>query len=206
MVRSTNRDGSAPKGDNVVRRRRGAALETALLDAAWIELAEHGYTKFTVEGVVQRAGTSRPVLYRRWPTRLSLAAAAIAHYLKSHPVTAPNMGSIRTELLVLLRKFADRAPPKHMRLMYDMSEDMSNAGDSFISDRFRVYPLRAAIERGIARGEIDENKLTERIIRMPMGLVLHEIASTGRQITDAAIAEIVDDIFLPLVRKDTSAS
>lgn len=41
-------------------RRRGAALEKALLDAAWEELTDTGYARFTMDAVVKRAGTSPP--------------------------------------------------------------------------------------------------------------------------------------------------
>jgi AcrR family transcriptional regulator len=58
-------------------RRRGEALEDALLDAAWDELVEVGYGRFTIDGVAARAGTSRPVIYRRWPVRSDLAIAAV---------------------------------------------------------------------------------------------------------------------------------
>jgi AcrR family transcriptional regulator len=61
-------------------RRRGQALDDALLDAAWDELVERGYGRFTIEAVAARAGTSRPVIYRRWPTRSDLAIAAIRHH------------------------------------------------------------------------------------------------------------------------------
>jgi hypothetical protein len=47
-------------------RRRGDALEHALLDAAWDELQAVGYAGLTIEAVADRAGTSRAVLYRRW--------------------------------------------------------------------------------------------------------------------------------------------
>jgi len=57
-------------------RRRGSALDDALLDAAWAELQEAGYAGLTMEGVAQRAGTSRPVLARRWPNRPQLVIAA----------------------------------------------------------------------------------------------------------------------------------
>ena len=57
-------------------RRRGATLEEAILDAAWAELIDHGYAEMTLEAVAKRAGTSRPVLYRRWPSRTKLATAA----------------------------------------------------------------------------------------------------------------------------------
>ena len=45
-------------------RRRGTALEAALLEAAWDELSEVGYAALTMEGVAARARTSRAVLYR----------------------------------------------------------------------------------------------------------------------------------------------
>ena len=47
------------------QRRRGPALEEALLDAAWTELTERGYDEMTIDAVAVRAGTSRAVLYRR---------------------------------------------------------------------------------------------------------------------------------------------
>src|SRR5580704_17603611 len=58
-------------------RRRGEALETALLDAAWEELQAVGYAGLTTEAVADRAGTSRAVIYRRWPKRAELVIAAL---------------------------------------------------------------------------------------------------------------------------------
>ncbi|WP_371871433.1 TetR/AcrR family transcriptional regulator [Phytohabitans rumicis] len=84
-------------------RRRGQELEDALLDAAWDELAAVGYARFTMEGVAARAGTSRPVIYRRWPNRAELAIAAIRHYGARQPVATPDTGSVREDMIVLLR-------------------------------------------------------------------------------------------------------
>src|ERR1700685_1894437 len=64
----------------VATRRRGAALEHALLDAAWQELQESGYAKLTMERVADRAGTSRAVIYRRWRSRPDLVIAAMRHH------------------------------------------------------------------------------------------------------------------------------
>ncbi len=91
-------------------RRRGAALEDAILDAAWDELAERGYSGLTLEGVAKRAGMSRPVLHRRWPTRIDLAAAAMARYVASNPVSVPDLGAVRDELVLLLRQLSERVP------------------------------------------------------------------------------------------------
>jgi AcrR family transcriptional regulator len=186
-------------GDTKARRRRGEALESAILDAAWAELADGGYSQFTIEGVVRRAGTSRPVLYRRWPTRTSLAAAAISRYYRQNVVTVPDLGNVRDELFLFVRKYAELAPPRLMRLLFDMSSDMAAENMNFGEDRFRVYPLKAVIDRAIERGEIDPQRITKRVMGLPLTLALHEIIVTMRVISDEAIAEIIDQIFLPLV-------
>jgi AcrR family transcriptional regulator len=185
----------------IIRRRRGAALEDAILDAAWTELANGGYSNFTFEAVVKRAGTSRPVLYRRWGTLASLAMAAINRYRKLNPVTVPDLGDVRDELCLLLRRFADRAPPKLVRLIFEMSEDMASQGLSF-ADVPKDELLGDIIVRAVQRGEVDPMRLTHRVLRLPASLVLHEILVTLRPISDEAIAEIVDQIFLPLVVPD----
>jgi hypothetical protein len=64
------------------RRRRGPALEEALLDAAWTELTERGYDDMTIDAVAVRAGTSRAVLYRRWPNKQELVLATLAHEVR----------------------------------------------------------------------------------------------------------------------------
>src|SRR5262245_16865765 len=84
-------------------RRRGAELEEALLEAAWQELVAVGYARFTIEGVAARAGTSRPVLYRRWPDRSERAVAAVRHFGRSEPIPMPDTGSVRDDLVTLLR-------------------------------------------------------------------------------------------------------
>jgi AcrR family transcriptional regulator len=185
--------------EQVATRRRGAVLEEAILDAAWAELLAQGYSDFTIEGVAQRAGTSRTVLYRRWPNRLRLATAAVVHYIKANPISVPDMGNVRDEICLLLRKYADRTPPHAMRLFFEMNSDMAAAGDSFTSERFREDLLGEVIKRGIARGEIDEKRVTPRVIWAPFSLVLNLIMITGQEISDEAIEETVDQVFLPLV-------
>src|SRR3954468_933681 len=90
----------------MTERRRGAVLEKALLDAAWEELADNGYARFTMDAVVKRAGTSPPVLYRRWSDRDALVRATIAHILRKHILDVPNTGSLREDVLTLMREIS----------------------------------------------------------------------------------------------------
>ena len=79
-------------------RRRGKELEKAILDAAWAQLTESGYADFTFEGIADRAGTSRTVLYRRWSDREELMKAAVRHAGAAAPIEIPDTGALRDPL------------------------------------------------------------------------------------------------------------
>lgn len=107
-------------------------------------------------------------------------------------------------MCLLLRKFADRAPPHLLRLIFEMSTDMTAENLSFADERFRENVARDVIDRAIRRGEVAETRLTPRVLRVPLSLVLHEVLISGRRISDEAITEIVDQVFLPLVSPNAS--
>ncbi|GBR11154.1 TetR/AcrR family transcriptional regulator [Acetobacter oeni] len=185
-------------------RRRGAALEEAILDATWEELTEHGYASLTLEGVACRAGTSRPVLHRRWPSRMALTAAALARHLVRETVVVPDLGNLRDELHLLLRLMSDRAGAGRLQLLFDMQKDLVAEHSSLADLRKRIVDVsqfETVIARAIKRGEIDSTRLTPRITTLPLDLARHEMLMTFRPLSDETIREIVDDIFLPLVRQ-----
>src|ERR1700712_5649711 len=91
-------------------RRRGDELEDALLLAAWAELQAGGYSALTYDAVASKAGTSKPVLYRRWPTKPDLVIAAMHHAGLFGRRELPDTGSLREDVLTSLRNFnASRA-------------------------------------------------------------------------------------------------
>jgi AcrR family transcriptional regulator len=186
-------------------RRRGPALEAAILDAAWSELVERGYATFTLEAVALRAGTSRPVLYRRWPGRAELAKAAMKHHHSRHPISVPNLGSVREELAALLGQLSAKGASTFITIMLNMSgyfaETKSNYADlrDEMADRGLIEGI---LRRGIERGEIDPQKLTPRIASLPIDLARNEVMMTMKPVPDSVIAEILDEIFLPLVMRD----
>lgn len=60
-----------------VGRARDQQIDVRVLAAAKRHLARHGYDAMSVAAVAQEAGTTRQALYRRWPTKAELAAAAV---------------------------------------------------------------------------------------------------------------------------------
>jgi AcrR family transcriptional regulator len=187
-------------------RRRGNALEDAILEAAWAELLDRGYSDFTMETVAKRAGTSRPVLSRRWQTRADLAVAAISSYIRKNRISIPDLGSVRDELAMLLQKISDWGMIVVTRVLFSMRgyflETNSSLADLRNELRKRLGENRVideVLQRGVQRGEIDPDKLTKRIASLPLDLVRHEGFMTQKPIPKAVIAEILDSIFLPLV-------
>ena len=55
-------------------------------------------------------------------------------------------------------------------------------------------------ERAAARGEVRLDKVTRRMATLPVDLARHELLITRAPVPETALIEIVDDIFLPLVR------
>lgn len=190
---------------HTVERRRGKALEDAVLDAAWSALLDGGYASFTMEAVAARAHTSRPVLYRRWLNRADLAIAAIRHFMHQHPVSAPDTGNVRGDLIALLDQFSKSRAQFAVFFSLQMSEYFSETNTSMADLRKSLFQgahgqLDVLLARGIDRGEIDQSKLTPRIASLLADLLRHEILMTLKPVPSAVITEFVDDIFLPLVR------
>jgi AcrR family transcriptional regulator len=186
-------------GDTPVRaRRRGSALEDAILEAAWDEARAVGYVNVTMEAVAARAKTSKAVIYRRWPSRAALIHAAVRHRVRSISEETPDTGSLRGDVMALLRwitrRFEDFGPDIVHGLVtehYDLPPEV-----------FQVVPnvMRTILQRAAERGEVSLDKVTPRVASLPLDLTRHEILFSQAPVTDATLVEIVDDIFLPLVR------
>jgi len=196
---SLNEDGDRPQ------RRRGKALDDAILEAAWDELVDHGYAGFTIDGVARRAATSRPVVYRRWSTRQELLRDAVAHRGAQEDRTVPDTGSLRGDLVAVLSDFNERRAGMLSLMAVQLSGYYEETGTS-LADLRRAFvgdgetSIDVALRRAVERGEVDPARLTPRIKALPFDLFRHELLMTLRPASRETIEEIVDTIFLPLVR------
>jgi len=186
------------------RRRRGAALQDALLDAAWAELTDRGYESLTPESVAERAGTSKSVVYRRWTSKAELVRAALLHVAERDPITVPDTGSLRDDVIALLRQVNERRVALALALIAQLGDLYRATGTSIDDLRSSLSAgqrsaMEEIVDRAVDRGEIDPSRLTRRIVRLPEDLFRHELLMTSRAIPDADVIEMVDTIFLPLV-------
>jgi AcrR family transcriptional regulator len=187
-------------------RRRGAELEEALLEAAWRELVEVGYGRFTIDGVATRAGTSRPVIYRRWPDRADLAIAAVHHYAATHVIPTPDTGTLRGDLIAMLTLASNSRAEVAALFSVHMGEYYAETGRTpnqlradFLAARRQPFGIDEILQRGIERGEIDPERMTPRIAGLPSDLMRHDLLMNMQPPSEKAIIEIIDEVFLPLV-------
>jgi len=185
-------------------RRRGEELEHALLTAAWMELLEVGYPKLTMDNVAIRAGTSKPVIYRRWPTKAKLVMAALAHNV---PLQESDIdtGSLRGDLLELLDRGIERFRRVPGDTLPGLIAETFGQRDAFERLRLRdqdegIELIRPFLTRAVERGELRTDRCVDRVLRLPFDLLRSDMLLNGMVIDDAAIVEIIDDITLPLLR------
>ena len=86
-------------------RPRDARIDSAVLDAAAELLVEVGYADLTVAAIADRAGTSRPAVYRRWPTKAHLVHEAT--FGDSTTSQAARTGVLETDVRELVRTTAE---------------------------------------------------------------------------------------------------
>jgi AcrR family transcriptional regulator len=186
------------------QRRRGEELEAALLQAAWDELAEVGFAKLTMESVAVRAKTGVAVLYRRWPNKDDLVIAAIGHYGKTRPVEVPDTGTLRGDMLGLLRGINDGRNSFAVVVSATFSGLLSSTGLTPAEVRLRLIGDRPIwsheiFRRAHERGELDLDTVPPAVLTMPFDLMRHDMLMTLKPMGPDRITEIVDDLFLPLV-------
>lgn len=81
-------------------RARDPGIDSRVVAAAARQLAAYGYDGLTVAAVAEEAGTTRQAVYRRWPGKAELAAAALAAFadLAAGTESADPFGDLVAEL------------------------------------------------------------------------------------------------------------
>lgn len=186
-------------------RRRGKTLESAILRAGWEQLVDEGYSGFTFEAIADRARTGKAVLYRRWPDKQALLLAVLAHQGYGAPIDPPDTGSLRGDVLALLRR-ANRNS-EHAAALFstvlsayfggELAMTPAQLRGHFFGDHSTA--LTRVVERAVERGEIPAGEISPRVISLPSTLLRHELLMNLSRIPDETIVEVVDTVFMPLV-------
>lgn len=177
-----------------------------MLDAAWEEIIDRGYSDLTVDSVAVRAGTSKAVLYRRWAGKAELVRAAVEHVLARDPMTMPDTGTLRGDVIAALRQINERRVGLATHLIASLGEFYRETGTSLASLRDTVAAgqdslMSRIVQRAVERGELPPDTVPDRIVRLPTDLLRLEMLMSPAPVPDEELVDIVDAVFLPLVMR-----
>lgn len=197
MATDAKTPASAEPSRQTRSRRRGQALEDAILQAAWDEVRAVGYAKLTMDGVAVRADAARSVIYRRWPNRATLVRAAMRHHFGSLSDDVPDTGELREDLLYVMRRLRGYFEQVGPDIIHGLLTELSDMPP----DVFAVTPevVNTILRRAFERGEVRPERITPRVTALPGNLVRHEALVPDGDLSDNALAGIIDEIVLPLV-------
>ncbi|WP_129626595.1 TetR/AcrR family transcriptional regulator [Candidatus Oscillochloris fontis] len=99
----TTTDSDAMDTERVPGRPREPVVNRRILDAALHLMVQSGYIRMTMDQVATLAQVTKPTIYRRYPSKIQIALAAIASYCDQAP---PNYnGDTRNDLIAQMENF-----------------------------------------------------------------------------------------------------
>ena len=147
-----------------------------MLASVRAELAENGFEGLSVERVARRADVNKTSVYRRWPTREALVAAAMAG-LRDEFAASPDTGSLHGDLYALALPIAQlAAQPDGIALL--RAALSTTAGDDVSADASRRVTGRPETvskiaDRARARGEWRDGADPQQAIFILVGAIIH---------------------------------
>lgn len=173
------------------------AARAKMLAAAQQIIVTDGMHACTVDEVARRSGVAKTTIYRHFANADELSMAAV-DAMVDH-VTAPDHGSLRADLREIVMAFRKVVSHDSFRQLFaDMlARAVRDPGFARVyeeTQEMRHAPLRIAIQRGMARGEVDPEIDVETAMYFVQGpFVAKRLIETG-ELTEGEI-----DVFLDLI-------
>lgn len=183
-------------------RRSNEELRQAIAEAVLAEFTEGGYLTVTFEGVARRARTSKPVLYRRFPSRAHMVIFALFDVAKPLISQIPTDQGLEAGLHAAARTLAARAQAVGVANIIALMGELTPETRAIFASA-TTHPGLALIEQlyqqEIVAGRLPEGVLNETFIRFPLVLLMGEILTRGE--ADArSLVNLIDAIVIPALK------
>jgi AcrR family transcriptional regulator len=180
-------------------RPRDARRDDEILTAVLRLLDDTSYSELTIAAIARTAGVGKPTLYLRWPSKAAVVADAVVRVMSADPF--PDLGDVRSDLVAGLREMVHRfaaTSAGHVLpgLVADLHDDpalLAAFDERYFQPRRRS--VRAALERGVARGELAADMDHELAVDMLVGPVYYRLLARG-----ATVELSPDDLVAAVLR------
>jgi AcrR family transcriptional regulator len=179
-------------------RPRSEKARKAILDAAAELLLARGLSAVSMDAVAERAGVSKATIYRWWPTKETLALDALFTEWAAASPYPRDTGSLRGDLLALLRPWARLASSRPYGRVIAALITEAQTDPVFAAEyRHRVVEprrdqARAIFRRAIERGEIPANTNIEVALDLLYGPLYHRLLHGHAPLTDRFTQDVID--------------
>jgi AcrR family transcriptional regulator len=184
-------------------RPRDPERDTRILEAARTLIGEVGYDRMTVDAIAERAGVSKPTIYRRWNGKPEIVAAAISRRKDERPF--PDTGSLRGDLLAVVHRLGASLSDEDAQLAAGVTGLLRSSPEFAAIFREHVVMAERArwntlVERSVARGELEPGAAVTPLFADVAGSVVFTRVMLAREpIDDAFVEELVDRVLLPIL-------
>ncbi len=180
--------------EGIRTRGRAARVVEGVLSAAAEELGAVGYAGLRIEEVAQRSGVNKTTIYRRWPSKATLVAAAVDRVSQARGL--PDTGTLRGDALEMLLGFLKvAATPVGLGITRMMQTECAHPDVEPIvkslRERNRAARLTLA-KRAIARGELPADTDPELVVDLLFAPVISRIVAYDQFVSESYAAAAVD--------------
>jgi len=188
--KTTKATPAKPRSRSSIGAVRSPQSTEAILEAASAILEEQGYRAFTMDALVERAGSSKPTIYRWWRSKGALLRDVYERAALTF-VTSPDTGNLEQDLIVHLRSlwnwWRSSSAGETLRSFFIEIQLDSNAIAEFRAEFLprRERTLRKIFARAISTGEIVDGPAVEVAVSMLTGMSwLHLITANLDNLDD----------------------
>ena len=182
-------------------RPRGEAIIEAVLSRTLDELAVHGIDKLSVGRIARVADVNKTSVYRRWPTRSALVAAALERVRNDVSGHLQDTGSLRGDLMVLARNVATflggpvGRELAHAALGESAGPELAALAARQLESQVQG-PVHDMVQRARARGEWREDVEPRMLLAMIVGALLHRSMLEHATLSKPWLASLIDVVLL----------
>jgi AcrR family transcriptional regulator len=181
--------------------RRSEASTNAVMEAAWVELSEHGWRGFSVDRVAKNARASKQTIYRWWKSPACLAVdAALAKLTQPKPTSGDVKDRISAliEPLLLSIRTGDGAHAWRGALL--AAADDQEAGENFrawFSESVKI-PLRHMLAELALKGGVRRDWDIDLATELLFGPIWHRLIAMRGPVPEAYSRRLVESVLKAL--------
>lgn len=169
-------------------RHRSAAADEAILSATLDLLRQCGYGGLTVAAVIERSGVSSATLYRRWPAKQDLVAAALES-LSPEPENT-DTGSLAGDIQAFVRNLAASVAARREEVVDAIASEAKRNPElgAALREKFlvpRLEQLTGILRRATRRHEVGQQVPPEVALSLIAGPLYYQAFVLSQPVTPA---------------------